>query len=585
MSTKRRYLAGLVALGAISACTIVPSSGNPTTVDKEDGGSDPLSQPYVRVIATEPKPDATPVEIVQGFQAAMAGFDDTSRVIARKYLTPEAQAKWNPAEADAVICDCKFTASELPEPDATEYTLPIKGKKIATIDPQGRYHAIGTDVESSERIALVKLNGQWRISAAPPGLLLRPDDLSRAYRSVTLYYPDVGSVGLVADRVRLPIDPVRGFPESLIERLLRGPSKPLADGVQNTFPRGTELHDIRVEDDAVVMDFSGQLAELAAFPERLQVMKAQLAWTFSAVANQPIVVTVNGEPFPGGGLRFQRGEYVGYDPAGLPNDALGYYVHDGRLMKQPRTGTEEPQPVPGVAGQPNQAFSNPALAETPYTRVAALRPEPGIWVADLVDGSQWQRWITAEGRLTPPSWDRYGEVWSVESTGTLVNPGARVWRARDGQAIPVSAPDLESVDVKAFRVARDGVRTAIISDGGAGESVQIGVIVRLGDYRVGGLETLVPPEEGRTIVDIAWQDDGTLVVLSEKAKQQSLAVYSIAGGGDPETPTVDKRVSSITAAPGHMLAVDEDGALRTWGDTKWATTIKSGVTYVLYPLG
>ncbi|GIH22089.1 lipoprotein [Acrocarpospora phusangensis] len=582
----RRYLAGLVALGAVSACTIVPSSGNPTTVDKEDGGSDPLSQPYVRIIASEPRQNATPVEIIQGFQAATAGFDDTSRMIAKMYLTPEARAKWHPSGSKATVCDCKFTSPELPDQDATELRLPIKGKTIATIDPEGRYLPApsGTDNSVVDEIALVKLDGQWRISAAPAGLLLRPDDLSRAYRRVTLYYPDIEGQGLVADRVRLPIDPVRGFPESLIERLLAGPSKPLADGVRNVFPKGTDLRDIRVEDDAVVMDFSSELARLAGSPDRLRVMKAQLAWTFSAVAALPIVVTVNGEPFPGGGLRFQQREYQNFDPAVLSPQAGGYFVHNGTLVKEPRPN-EEPVPVPGAAGQPNQAFTDPALAELPYTRVAALRPDPGIWVADLVDGSQWQRWITAEGALTPPSWDRYGEVWSVERTAPEGAYGSRVWHAREGRPLQVSAPELENANVKAFRVARDGVRAAVIADHGAGESVQIGVIVRLADYRVGGLEELIPPEEGRTIVDIAWQDDGTLLVLTEQGKQQSLTVYSIADGDDPETPNVDRRVSSISAAPGHILAADEDGALRRWNGTKWDTPIKAGVTYVVYPLG
>ncbi|WP_214107613.1 LpqB family beta-propeller domain-containing protein [Acrocarpospora catenulata] len=579
----RRFVTGLVALSAASACTIVPSSGNPTTVGKEDAGSDPMSQPYVRVIVSPPKQGATPVEIVQGFQAAMTGFDATSQKIAKQYLTPEAQAKWNPAETDAVVCDCRFGVTNLPEADVAEFVLPIKGKRIATIDPQGRYLSAPADSEGAplvDNITLVKLNGQWRIATPPPGLLLRPADLARAYRSVDLYYPDVTGAGLVTDRVRLAIDPGRGFAESLIRRLLLGPSAPLADGVQNMFPKNTKLRGIRVEDDAVVMDFTGELAQLSAYPERLRVLKAQLAWTFAAVAQLPIVITVNGEPFPGGGLPFQQREYTAFDPAVLPHEALAYFVHNGTLMKQGRTW-EESLPVPGAAGQPNQAFDHPAIAEIPYNRVAALRPEPGIWVADLANGSQWQRWITGD-RLTPPSWDRYGELWSVEQ---LPEGGSRVWRAREGQAFPVSAPGLDAARVKAFRVARNGVRAAVVADSGAGESVQIGVIVRLGDYRMGGLEELVPPEQDRTIVDIAWQDDSTLLVLTEKAKQQSLLVYSIADGDGPDTPSVDQRVNSMSAAPGQILAADEDGALRSSDGTKWATPIKSGVTYALYPLG
>ncbi len=89
-------------------------------------------------------------------------------------------------------------------------------------------------------------------------------------------------------------------------------------------------------------------------------------------------------------------------------------------------------------------------------------------------------------------------------------------------------------------------------------------------YQVGALETLVPPEEGQTVVDVAWKNATTLLVLTEKnGSQQALAAYPILDGDEKTPIELSKRLKFITSTDSRILASDENGALTVWDGKKW----------------
>lgn len=583
MST-RRVLTLVATAATLTACTIVPTSGNPPTASEEERGGDILSQTYVRILAQPPRPDATAVEIVRGFQAAMASSDDPQHKIARQFLTGPAATGWQPWATATTVCDCRF-ADDLPEEDADKFAVSFKGKKVATLEKGGRYRATASEETVDASFTLIRVGGEWRISEAPAGLILLRSDLTRAFAPVDIYFPNLTFTGLVADRVRVPIDPSKGLPESLIRTLLNGPSGPLAGAVENVFPAGTKLNGIRVEGETLYVDFSRPIAGLRGSPDRIRAMQAQLAWSLGTdrIGGRYIEILVDGETFPGGGIRFKSTDFPTYDPAVVTGDLPGYFVRDG-VMKRVAKDGEQSAPVLGAAGQPTRPFDHAAVSSEDRDQVAALmRDETGVWATQLVEGSPWQRWINAQGRLTPPSWDRNGEVWSVESAGGK----SQVWRASTvGSQSPVSAPDLADADVSAFRIARDGVRVAVVSDTGAGQTVQIGSIQRGRTYQVSALETLVPPEEGQKVVDVAWKNATTLLVLTEKNdSQQALAAYPILDGDEKTPIELSKRLASITSTDSRILASDVNGALTVWDGKKWNLLVKGGSSFPAYPLG
>ncbi|MEV7807317.1 LpqB family beta-propeller domain-containing protein [Microbispora sp. NPDC088329] len=572
--------AALVLVSGGAGCATVPTGGSPRPA-QEDHGKDTLSQPYVRLIATRPKKGALPEDIVKGFQAAMAAFDDRELSVARDYLTPDAAKRWNPWRQTRIY-EGKFEPDRtLDLQEATRTTVTLKGTAVAKIDPEGRSTpAAGPVVEP---FTLVKLNGEWRIDTLPDARLLSYDDLWRAYRKVDLYFPPATrETGLVADRVWVPIEPSRGVPETLVRRLLAGPTSSIRNAVSSAFPPGAGLNRITVEGDTVVLDFSSALESVPS--DRLDALKAQLVWTLGElVTGRTVEIRVNG----GSGARFRPADYARYDPNVLTGSVQAYYMQGGRLLQFREKG--DGTPVPGAAGEQAVKFSQPAVSSTNEfpPLVAALMNGDGVYVAPMSTGGQWQRWI-AGGDMSPPSWDRYGTVWSAER----VSPHeSRVWMAENGRAHRVDINDeLAYGRIVKLRVSRDGARIAAIVDDGLGTSVKIGTIVRNGlQTRIESVQTLIEPRDAQKIKDIAWQDAADLLVLAEGKSGQELTTWSVMEGVVPNDGPIklDSKIKSIAAVPDHILAAAEEGQVLTYSMDKhaWTPRADNGAATPIYPLG
>ncbi|WP_169950504.1 LpqB family beta-propeller domain-containing protein [Microbispora sp. H11081] len=572
--------AAIVLVTGGAGCATVPTSGSPRAA-QEDHGKDTLSQPYVRLIATGPKKGAPPEDIVRGFQAAMAAFDDRQLSIARQYLTPGAAKVWNPWRQTRIF-EGKIESDNTQDlREITRTTVTMKGTAVATIDEEGRSTpAAGNFVEP---FSLTKQDGEWRIDVPPDARLLSYDDLWRAYRKVDLYYPPAGgAAGLVADRVWAPVEPGRGVPETLVRRLLAGPTSSVRNAVSSAFPPGTRLNRITVEGDTVVLDFSAELDSVPA--ERLDALKAQLVWTLGElVTGRTVEIRVNG----GSGMRFRPADYARYDPNVLTGSVQAYYMQGGRLLQFREKG--DGTPVAGAAGEQAGKFSQPAVSnpgEFPPL-VAALVNGDGVYAATMTPGSQWQRWI-AGGDMSPPSWDRYGTLWAAERVSTHES---RIWVADNGRARPVETnDDLSYGRIVRLRVSRDGARVAVIVDDGLGTSVKIGTIVRNGEQtRIESVRTLIEPRDAQKIKDIAWLDAADLLVLSEGRSGQELVKWSVMEGVVPADGPIklDSKVKSVAAAPDHILAAADDGQVLTYSMDKhvWTPRAHDGATNPVYPLG
>jgi spore germination protein GerM len=579
----------LVLVVAANACAVVPTTGSPRAAE-EDDSRDTLNQPYVRMIATPPRKDASPEDIVKGFQAAMASFDDPSLAVARQYLTETAAQKWNPWRQTTV-----FETKLVPEglsgqnlKDAKDTTVTLKGTAVATIDSEGRYTPASGSV--AQQFTLARVNGaQWRIDAPPDARLLSTDDLKRDYRQIDLYYPPATqSVGLVVDRVWVPINPGTGVPETLVRRLLAGPTASIRNSVSSAFPDGTDLNQITVEGDTVVVDFTSPVESVS--DDRIDAMKAQLSWTLGdLVTGRTVEIRVDGEPFRGTGLRFNPRDYSQFDPNVLPSQPQRYYMQGGKLYLAKEKGGE---PVAGAAGAQGARFTKPAVSGESPPRVAALVGDEGIWVTTTAADGQWQRWVVGKTKnLTPPSWDRYGAVWTAERVG---DRETRIWRAMAGQAHRVNiGRELADSRVLALRVSRDGARVAAIVEDGTGEAVEIGTIVRAGDEATITNVQRLDARTDQDIVDIAWQDAASLLVLSKGKGGQELSTWSVMEGMEVPDAAIkldaQAEIGSVVGAPpDHVLAsADDDGEVRTYNVDKkaWIAIAKDGATNPVYPLG
>ncbi|MCG5218451.1 LpqB family beta-propeller domain-containing protein [Streptosporangium soli] len=246
-----------------------------------------------------------------------------------------------------------------------------------------------------------------------------------------------------------------------------------------------------------------------------------------------------------------------------------------------------PGPVPGQAGQPDGGHVQHAVSGN-QANVAALNAGgDAVEVAPLADGGQWQRWITGKD-LTMPSWDRYDTVWAADRLGAR---SSRVFRHNGKQQTRIAAPGLETVGVRSLRVARDGVRIAALVDDDLGTHVRVGTIIQGHDTRVANLQTLFTAAEGQKIVDLAWRDATTLLVLTGSKSGQELLAISVTDG-TTESFKADARITSIAALEDRVLAGAQDTEedrreLLQWEPVKgtWIPLIKDPATMPILPLG
>ena len=164
----------MAALAAVllTGCVTVPSSG---PVESGLTGPAPVArEPLVRPIANPPLPGMTQLEVVAGFLGATAAVGDDFQV-ARQYLTEQASQAWNPGAGVTVVA---VDSQELAQAGAA---VRADFDQVATVSASGvlnRQPAAG----SSWTLPMESVDGEWRISQAPDGLLLSvlpvPDGLT-----------------------------------------------------------------------------------------------------------------------------------------------------------------------------------------------------------------------------------------------------------------------------------------------------------------------------------------------------------------------------------------------------------------------
>ncbi|MER6169686.1 LpqB family beta-propeller domain-containing protein [Streptosporangium sp. NPDC001681] len=562
-------LAVTLVCGA-SACSVIPTGGKSVvTVDNERKGN-PLDNPYARVVAMPPKAAWSPEEVVTGFRAAMASPDDPDFQVARQYLTGDFADKWNPHGGVTVYRQGDYEKFAPLREEDKHAQVTLKGTKTAFIDQDGRYRPSGGPLNQPFTLAK-EAGGEWRISAAPDGLLLSEADVARGYLPVDLYFLDSHWKGLVVDQVRVPIDPAANFAKTTVERLLRGPSSSLKGSVRSALA-DTELIDVTTENNRVVVDLTRRVD-----PDLIDPMSAQLAATLTALTKGGwgFEVKVKGESYYADTpLQIDAQEQSNFDPWTTPDTVTSFYLADGALWLLDKENVG--RPVPGRAGQKKSGLTRPAISGQPVQQVAALAQDgKSVSVAPLAAGGEWRVWASGES-LIQPSWDRYNTLWTVDRP----NDHTSIVTRHDGDnkhRYRVSAPDLETVYVKSLKVARDGVHVAVVVKDGLGEQVHVGTVIgERENTRIANLQIVVDSEGKRTIEDIAWKDGKTLYALTGKSELLEASVTA-----EPKPLAFDSRIGieSITALDSILLAgaKDDQGHRQVlyWTSTKWEPLVKN----------
>ena len=562
-SSGRALLAGL-ALATLCACTIIPTGG-PVQQGIEAGAGS--ADQAIRVIADPPRPGMSPTEIVHGFLVASASFAD-GFATAREYLTATRGSSWQPSAGVQV-----YAADGL-QLDASGSHVNAHGQLVATIGSAGEYLRAAAPKDQTIPFQLVRVEGEWRISNAPNGLLLSEFDVDRAFRSYDIYFFDPKFEVLVPDPVTVPVFGAAAATQ-LVTSLLAGPTPWLANAVRSAFPADAHLSvaAVPIVNGVAQVDLSN--AVLAADDRTRQFLAAQLVWTLKVLPEiTGVRITVGGQPFnvPGAPAVEPTSSWPALDPSAPGSDNTGVALVGG---KPARLRLKDTAPIP-----PAEPLKSPGLIAVSWggATVAAVG-QAGLAIG-LVDSNPLR--MIHESSTGRPSFDRTGGLWWV-SRGRLRHLAsvAPIDPKRLATVTPTTVPvsGLAGATLESISVARDGVRAVLMVRVAGNAMLMIGRITNTSGLLVDGLRPFVAP--GLTPLAVAWADPDNLVVLGSLAGAEvsAFTVEVARGGSQPlGSPPAPLAVAALPGQP--VLIGAADGLVyQSVGGTWTAAAIGANPVY------
>lgn len=570
MRTSRIGILIAVATLALGACATIPDHGQ-----VREGDSD-VAQPAAPLPILEgPEPGASARSIVQGFLTAAAGGSVSTFDVARKFLSADASAEWDPLD-HVTVFDSREVVPRFDESTGTfVYSVPV----AAVVDSSGVMTEAGPDIRSDLSFTVAKDDtGELRITSLDDGILVSAADFERFFRPVNLYFSSSDRTTLVPD--------LRWFASNdqiataAAKELVEGPSVWLADGVVTGFPAGSAL-----AVDAVVVDegkaavslapgSAGNAADRSLAGEQLRATLTQLPNVQSVVATIGTGVPLGGD----GSASLVAAPLPDENAVVAVEGRLG--VFDGEEVKAlDADGGTLPQGAHGLAlgydGSSVAFNDSDGISFSDALSKGELTPVQADHVVQ--EASEVARSALIAGKdLVNPSFDRFGWVWTAASAsdGNLVvgMPGA------DAMTLPM--PTLAGASIQAVAVSRDGARVAILSRSSGEQTLEVASIVRDASGAPLGIgNSLVVGTSLRPAVDLTWVDEDSVATLGEESGEISLVQI---GGWTTDVTSVST-ATSVTARNGlrTLLTVEGNGNLLVRSGSGW-TPKATGVSDVAY---
>jgi hypothetical protein len=566
-----RWAPVLALLLAVSACSTVPSSS--ATVQITQAPSRPVET--VGIEPLPPEPGATPEEIVRGFIDAAASARQ-GHPVAREYLAPDAAGSWSDEAGITVLSPDYATVAT--KADA----ITLSAIPVGSVDPRGVFTVAGIGL-FTRQFNLAQVDGEWRITDPPDGLIILEPDFERLYVTRDVFFIDPTEQRVVPDpRLLIKGD---AQPTALVQRLLDGPSGYIAAGVRNPLTGAQLRSAVTVRNGAAVVD----LTALTTDPEPvLSQICAQIVWTLDPLS-QTVEIRVDGEPVDLSGIPDAQttGDWAGFDPDAVPLDAVGHYLYAGALHTV-STGA----PAPGPAGTGAYGLSSAAVSADPRTgRLSFL-----VGVRSDASGAT----------LYAGPYD--GDLAPVLTGATLNRPTvastrSEAWVVRDGTAVvrvpasgapqAVNAPTLQGLGrADVLTLSPDGVRAALVVDGPGGRGLYVGTVVRSedGSVELRDLRDVAPTLS--QVVDVAWRDSANLLFLAANEGDDRVVPYDVGvdgwGLGTVPTAGLPSQPVSVAAAPTRQPLVNAGGTIWQLSGGTWVTLVRGAEplpgTAPFYPL-
>ncbi|MFM6975182.1 MAG: GerMN domain-containing protein, partial [Agromyces sp.] len=383
--TSWRTLSVLLVIVTLSGCASIPTSGQVNAgIELGDNNAVELD-----ILARGPQDGDSPEQILQGFLAAAASPQLDYR-IAREFLTAEFSKEWKPDSGTTVDRAADRAVS-------TEgATASLRIRPLASVSDDGVYTAAAAGSAETRNYSLQEVSGQWRISAAPQGIVIDQATFGIVFGTYALQFfsPDA----------RFMVPDVRWFAlrettqTAIVRAVVAGPVSWLQSGVTSAVPSGA-----RLDADSVPISGSTATINLAVdtmpSADMLSRMRAQFLTSLNGVAGiSAIELAINGtveniNPLLPAPTLTPR---VDARPVVLTADSFGFLSGVSAQV----------EPISALAGALLRIAPD-AIALGPEASFAAARTTNGIW---RVTSSGAQPVWTGPGWL-PPSVDSAGGIW------------------------------------------------------------------------------------------------------------------------------------------------------------------------------
>ena len=530
-------VAGLAAL-ALAACASIPTSGpveqgRPLEEERSQG---------IRYLPAGPLEGASREEIVQGFLDAGTGAQNDFAT-AREYLAPDIAASWRPTGSIYV------TDGQASMKTESDRLVSVQVQVYGRVDASGNYREVVSPTSETLEFEVEEIGGEWRITAAPDGIVLTKLAFNDLFKPRTLMF--------FGSELRYLSPDLRWFLSSgdtatrVVRELVEGPADWLAVGgaVRSAFPQGVELRQpVRVEEGVAIVDLNDVAS--TASPDDLKLMRLQLEETLRPLGDiDSVEVRVNDVRLdialpPADAV--VRAPDVSSSPMVSQRGRIGYLTGGQLTMpagaESVTSAAERLVPLRG--------------AISASRRTVALLTEEGTWSMRFDDSEP--RLVDDRDGQVEPALDNWDWVW----THSTVSPGLYVSRVGEYGLAEVPVPEEIAADFISYQVSRDGTRLAVLYR--ADERVRLGVmaIVREAGRPVALGTPLVVDMPGKAPLDVAWIDANTVAMIVEVPDgSPDVRVYRVGGELTTLGPIKDAiQVAGSNSFAG-MRVVDRNGTL------------------------
>jgi hypothetical protein len=499
-----------------------------------------------------PAKGATQDQIVHGFIDA-ASSPKNDFMIAREYLTASMSSSWNPNESVTVDQGTGRLYNQLSD-GASSARWQVDVTPVANVDAVGAYHGVSSSAPISLRYNLVKVDGEWRISVAPNGVVIDDPTFRAVYAPQTLYFYNASFTYLVPDLRWFP-SRVGNAATRVTNAVLAGPAKWLVGAVTSAFPPGTQLAlpSVTISDGRADVDLSSQAGQADALT--LQRMKYQLEQSLGSIVSS-VQLSIEGTTQTVANLSAANAPIQ--DPQ-VDSHALAY--RGGQFGLLTATTVED---IPGISTK--VASLHPTSVSLTANHDTAVALAQGHVYVVRKAGATPQRVDTRAG-LIAPAVDNYGYAWSVPAD----MPGALVAIGADGAQKPIKTSWPNATRIVSLQVSRDGTRVIAVLLSGSTYSLVASGIVRAQDNLPASLTEPIELGSGPgRPLSATWIDQLNVAVLSNTGQDgTSIALQQI--GGTLSSSTGPANGGTIVGAGGlsTYLVLTADGSIQAPTGTGW----------------